>query len=148
VARARISETAARNEANLRRATSDLYYCVFHAICEALVEPLGIVPDNEAFKETYTNLYRQLEHGYAEKRCREAAQNELFPVELSRFAKLFVSLKNKRERADYHPLDQFRISVLKNDLETTETRITDFWRAPASRRAHFACFVGLRFRRE
>jgi hypothetical protein len=39
VAKARLAETAARNEANLRRATSDLYYVHFHALCEALVEP-------------------------------------------------------------------------------------------------------------
>ncbi|WP_129590305.1 hypothetical protein [Roseovarius nitratireducens] len=148
MARARIAETDARNEANLRRATSDLYYAMFHAVCEALVEPLGAIPDSEAFIETYTNLYRQLDHGYAEKRCRAVTQDKHFSLEIVRFSKLFITLKNKREKADYHPLEMFKFSVVKNDLETTETQLRAFWEAGSSERASFSCFVGLRFRRE
>ncbi|MBC7132188.1 MAG: hypothetical protein H5U16_03670 [Roseovarius sp.] len=148
VARARIAETDARNEANLRRATSDLYYSLFHAVCEALVEPLGAIPDSDAFIETYTSLYRQIDHGYAEKRCRAVAQDGHFSSTISRFAKHFITLKNKRERADYHPLEKFTLSVVKNDLETTEAQLSAFWEATPSERATFSCFVGLRSRRE
>lgn len=148
VARARIAETGIRNEANLRRATSDLYYSVFHAICEALVEPMGAIPDSEAFVETYTNLYRQLDHGYAEKRCRAVTQDKAFSHNIIQFAKLFITLKNKREKADYHPLETFQISVVRNDLETTETRLKEFWNAHPAERASFSCLVTLRSRRE
>ena len=149
VARARISDRSTRNEANLRRATSDLYYAVFHAICEALVEPIaGAASANRAFVETYTALYRQLNHGYAEKRCRTVAQGNTFPANIAQFAKLFITLKNKREDADYHPLQTFAVSIVRNDLETVETRLAAFWNADPAERAAFACFVGLRWNKD
>lgn len=145
VARARINEDKIRNEANLRRATSDLYYVVFHSLCEALVEPIAFSdPANEAYVKTYTQIYRQVRHNQAEKRCQAVAQGSDFSLEIKRFAKHFVTLKNKRELADYHPLETFSISVVKNDLATTETRLQAFWNADPKERAAFACHVGLK----
>lgn len=100
VAEARLSEDKVRNEANLRRATSDLYYAVFHAICEALVEPLGRHPENKAFIEAYTKIYRQLDHGHAEKRCKKVLEEKSFSKEIQGLAEIFTTLKNKRESAD------------------------------------------------
>lgn len=149
VARARISDVSTRNEANLRRATSDLYYVLFHAICEALVEPLaGADPANRAFIETYTRLYHQLNHGYAEKRCRSVAQGDTYSIDFARFAKLFITLKNKREDADYHPLQKFAVSIVKNDLETVETRLAAFRNTDPAERAAFACHVALRWSKD
>jgi hypothetical protein len=149
VARARISDASVRNEANLRRATSDLYYVVFHTICEALVEPIfRNDPANTAFVETYTKLYRQPSHGYAEKRCKSVAQSGDFASGISRFAKLFIELKNKRESADYDPLDKLSISIVRNDLEKVESRLQDFWKADPAERAAFACHVGLRWNKD
>lgn len=137
-----------RNEAALRRATSDLYYAVFHAICEAVTSQIGADVENPAFVETYKAMYRQLEHSQAEKRCKAVAKDERFSPEISRFAKLFVTLKNKREKADYDPLEQFSISAIRNDCGTAETRLRDFWSAPQEERVHFACYVALRRPRE
>ena len=144
VTRSRINEEKFRNEANLRRATSDLYFATFHAVCEALVEPMGGDPDNAAFKEIYTRVYRQVRHESLEKRCKSIAEGSDFSVDLRRFAKLVVTLKNKREAADYHPLEVFSVSIVKNDLATTETRLRDFWNAASGDRATFACSVGLK----
>ncbi len=144
VALARIGDPNLVSEANLRRATSDLYYAAFHAICEALVEPLGLHPDNAAFKEMYLNIYRQTEHGYAEKRCRIAAKSGDYSPEIARFSKIFVTLKNKREQADYHPLEQFRVSEIRNHCAMTQTRLASFWTSDPEERAAFACYVGLR----
>ena len=119
---------------------------MFHAVCEALGEPLGAIPDSEAFVKTYAALYRQLDHGQAEKRCRTVTQDKHFPCDIVRFAKLLITLKNKREKADYHPLETFQISVVRNDLETTKTRLRAFWEASPVERASFASYVGLRFR--
>lgn len=145
VARARISDSESRNEANLRRATSDLYYAVFHSICEALVEPLGLHPENPAFIETYTALYRQLDHSHAERKCRSLKDSGGFSHGIIRFSDTFILLKNKREAADYHPLEKFALSAITNDLDRTETHIENFWKVDAAERAAFACYVGLRF---
>jgi len=145
VAKARIAEQEkARNEANLRRATSDLYFAVFHAVCFTLVEHLGGDPSNTTFKELYERLYRQVRHDNVEKRCKQIAQGSEFPEPLRKFAKHCVTLKNKREAADYHPLETFAISVLRGDLEITETRLREFWNADPKERATFAFHVGLK----
>lgn len=144
VARARIGDRGLRSEANLRRATSDLYYTMFHALCEALVEPLAVRPDDPAFVEIYTHLYRQPNHGYAEQRCKSVAQGKSYSKEIKRFATHFVTMKNKRELADYHPLEKLDISVVRNDLELTETNYEHFWTTDSAERISFACHVGLR----
>lgn len=144
MADARISDTNVRNEGNLRRATSDLYYATFHAICEALVEPIGLMPESLAFKEMYVSLYRQVDHGSAEKRCKAVAQSKDFSPEISRFAKHFVTMKNKREMADYHPLEKFMLTVVTNDLRNTLLRMEQFWGSEREERAAFASLVGLR----
>ncbi len=146
VARNRLSGSF-HSEANLRRATSDLYYAVFHAVCEALVEPLGAAPASRAFKETYRSLYRGVDHGNAERVCREIIKERGLSQAITSFAKQFVSLKNKREDADYDPLQRFAVSTVKTDLATTETRLREFWAAPMTERSAFACMVALRRRR-
>ena len=143
VAIARINDSAERSEANLRRATSDLYYAMFHAMCEAVVEPFAVQPESEAFLEAYTRLYRQPEHGHIERRCKEISRSDEFTLELRRFAKHMVTMKNKRELADYHPLQKFMISVVRKDCEITETMLAAFWAAEPKQRAAFVYMVAI-----
>ena len=147
VARDRLSGSI-HSEANLRRATSDLYYAVFHAVSEALVEPLVGHTSGEPFKEAYVSIYRQLDHGLAEKRCKIVAQGKELPEEIRRFAKHMTSMKEKRVQADYHPLETMQVSVVKNDLQMTEARLKSFWEAPPGDRTAFAYFVGLKNQRD
>ena len=146
VARARLEDLGARSEANLRRATSDLYYALFHAICEAVVEPLGIDPESESARKVFLAMYRQMDHGTAEQKCRSVARSGDFPQPIAAFAKLFVTLKNRREQADYDPLATFPVSEVMNHLQNAETRIEGFWQADQGQRTTFACFVALRFK--
>lgn len=143
VAQARLDGSLHR-EANLRRATSDLYYAMFHAICEALVELFEVVPESEAYKSAMRSLYRTVEHGYVERRCRKIIEEGKFSSPLLDFAKQLVSLKNKREEADYDPLETFAIREVKKDLQITETRLAAFWAADPAERAAFAFILGLR----
>lgn len=132
------------SEANLRRATSDLYYAMFHAICEALVEPFGAVPDSPAYREAMRSLYRTVEHGHAERQCKKIIEEDLMPPAMLTFAKHFVGLRTKREEADYDPLQTWAVAKVRRNLEVTETRLSDFWTANPTERAAFAFMVGLR----
>ncbi len=113
-----------------------------------MVAPLGGDPSNGAFIEMYVAVYRQLDHGQAEKRCKAIARGDDFSANLRRFAKHFVTMKNKREAADYNPLEKFAVSVVRNDLETTETFLEKFWSADPQERTAFSCFIGLRWRKD
>ncbi len=143
VARTRL-DGRLHSEANLRRATSDLYYAMFHAICEALIEPFAASPESDAYKTAMRSLYRSVDHGHLERQCKVLIDEARSAPALLEFAKHFRSMKTKREEADYDPLEKFSVSRVKNDLEVTETRLRDFWAGPAAERAAFAFMVGLR----
>ncbi|MEO1324771.1 MAG: hypothetical protein AAFV59_17395 [Pseudomonadota bacterium] len=144
VAKARLDDNSCRNEAGLRRATSDLYYACFHSICEALVEPIGVIPDSIEFRKLYTKIYRQLDHGYAERRCNTVSKESLFDPSVSAFAKQFITMKTKREDADYDPLMKFSIKEVENHYTLTSARIERFWNCDSKIRSTFALYVGLR----
>tara|TARA_R110002073_G_scaffold144213_1_gene296240 strand:- start:208 stop:711 length:504 start_codon:yes stop_codon:yes gene_type:complete len=145
-AEARLKRPIECTEADLRRATSDLYYAMFHRACEALVEPIGADPDNVAFLETYRTLYRLPDHNYLEKRCREV-KDHAFSNSIGNFSRHIIVLKNKRQDADYDPLTKFAISAVENDLIQTRAALQGFNEADAVERARFAYFVSLRGRK-
>ena len=126
----------------MRRATSDLYYALFHRLSEALVEPLGADPENPLFIETYLTLYRLPDHAVLDKKCK-AALGQAFDVEVKRFAQSIVTMKNKRHDADYDPLKKFVISEVQNDLGIAAAALNGFDSIDAPQRARFAFFVAL-----
>lgn len=133
-------------EADLRRARSDLYYALFHAVCESLIEPLGSGVDTKAFRDTYTTLYRLPEHKHVENRCKEALKHE-FSNEIKAFSRLFIGMKNKRAQADYDPLAQVPRSSVTADLEQVRQVLSGFFKANPTERARFAYFVSVKGRK-
>jgi hypothetical protein len=126
----------------LRRATSDIYFALFHKVCETLVAAIGQDADNAAFRETYITLYRLPEHGLLEKRCKEAL-GQGFSIEVKKFAQHLITMKNKRHQADYDPLEKFAISDVENDLSLARSALTGFDKVVAAERARFAYFASL-----
>lgn len=141
-ARKRVAVPQACTEGDLRRATSDLYYSLFHRICEALVEPIGSDSTHPAFVDTFRTIYRLPDHALIERRCKDILSQD-FSNEVKRFAQHVISLKNKRQSADYDPLDRFAISDVRNDLDIAETALDGLDRATPQERTRFAFFVSL-----
>lgn len=131
----------------MRRATSDLYYVLFHRICETLVEPLGQDVENPAFRETYLTLYRLPDHGFIEKRCSEVLKQG-FDDRIKDFARQLISLKNKRHRADYDPLSKWSISEVENDLEAVTKIMSDYEMTDPAERVRFAYFISIKSNRK
>lgn len=141
-ARRRVAEPRQCTEADLRRATSDLYYALFHRVCEALVQPLGVSPGNQAFREIWTTLYRLPDHGLLVKRCKESMSHP-FSDHVKDFARFLPALKTKREDADYDPLGIFKISDVRNDIDQAAGLLARFDSVDTDERARFARFVAL-----
>lgn len=133
-------------EADLRRATSDLYYALFHSVCEAVVEPLGGDPDNPAFRETYRAIYRQADHQVLEKRCKEVLPGT-FSLPARHFAQRLLAMKSKRAVADYDPLEAFSISDVQGDATACEAVFAGYWAMPQTERSRLALFLTLDPRR-
>lgn len=144
-AKARIEDEVNRSEGNLRRAVSDLYYSAFHAVCEAFLEPVSGDIESDAYKGHYRELYRQLDHGYAERQCKDISQDQSYSEQVRNFARNFASLKNKRVLADYDPLERFSISATRNDYAKTKRVLQEFKTATLDQRARFARRVTLQF---
>ena len=127
----------------MRRATSDLYYAMFHTLCETLAGLVDTSHPTAIGKEAWLGLYRMPDHKQAEKRCADGRINE-FPDGIGNFARLFVTFKTKREDADYDGLARFAISQVRNDLIVVEACIADFHRVDPSLKQQFALFAALR----
>lgn len=142
-ARQRCETKPSITEADLRRATSDCYYSLFHCICEALVEVIGADPEIAAARDTFETLYRLPDHEFADKRCREISKHD-FCEEVQNFSKHFSAMRNKRRQADYEPLSRFSRSNVLNDIERTQAVVSAFRAADQQQRIRFAFFVSLK----
>lgn len=84
-------------QANLRRAVSTAYFAVFHALARMAADLLigGIGEPG------WHRTYRALEHGSAKNACLNKKAMQEFPLEIKKFANMFVGLQDERHEADY-----------------------------------------------
>lgn len=142
-ARKRLSDKKARTESDLRRATSDLYFSLFHRVCGTLVEHLHPNPDNLPEVDAWRRLYRVPDHKFVEKQCRDA-RVQRYPHGIRLFANQLISLKTKREDADYDPLVQFEITQVRSDIDIVSSAHEQFDTCRANLRASFCVFVSIK----
>lgn len=110
------------------------------------MEPIGANPESPAFIETYRVLYRIPEHTFLEKRCRDIKSHS-FCEEIETFSHQIVVMRNKREAADYDPLQKFAISVVENDVQAVSAALSGFEIADPVEKNRFAYFVSLKGRK-
>lgn len=146
-AKKRLGERTGRTEADLRRAVSDLYYALFHVLCETLAALVDADSDRAASKEAWLSLYRLPDHDFVAKRCRDGRIHD-YPEAVRRFAAQFVTFKAKREDADYDVSKQFVHSQVANDIGIVETTIRGFNAVSTQHRQNFAVFVSVKSRRQ
>lgn len=99
-ARARIDGEGARpSQTALRRAVSDSYYAVFHAVCYLTAD--GLVGWNTPW-ESFEPIYRSLDHQDAKKRFATPEVAGL-GAEVRRIGEILRDLIKERHTADYDP---------------------------------------------
>lgn len=86
--------------ADLKRATSTLYYALFHALAHQCANTL--IGQKHRQSEPWVRVYRALEHGKARSEFKRIALVKDFAA-LSQIAKLFIDLQDLRHHADYDP---------------------------------------------
>lgn len=132
-------------QANLLRATSTAYYALFHTLSRCCADLLIGGVNSERSKHAWHQVYRALEHTNA-KRCCQHKDIEKFPREIQDFAAMFVTMQEKRHRADYDPIEKNYKSAVMIDLRNVEKVIGDFSKVPAKDRRAFAAYVLLKKR--
>ena len=134
----------ALSEPQLRRAISDMYFGMFHVICETLASKV-LADDIAATKEAWLRLYRLPDHGTVAKACDDGRVSE-FPREIGQFAAQYKALKTKREDADYNGAAQFKSSEVRTTLQLVNSAVQAFNMCDPDKKYAFAVFVALKRR--
>ncbi len=128
-------------QANLLRATSTIYYAVFHTLARCSADVLIGGTGAERSGRAWNQVYRALEHSAAKKRCQNSDIISKFPAEIQDFANLFAAMQSKRHLADYDPATKLDKSTVVTDLLAAEKVIEDFLAAPIKDRRTFSAYV-------
>ena len=142
-AKGRIAEPTRITETDLRRAYSDLYYALFHKLCDTVASAVPMRPDFAPSREVYTALYRSVDHGTIERQCRDRKIDRFGPA-MTKFAQQFIAFKDVRELADYDPLAKFEISSVRTAIQIAESVLAEFDGCGESERRSFAFYVAVR----
>lgn len=141
------SGRGAPRQADLRRAISNAYYAVFHAIVtEGADEFVG---RTQRQTPRYALVYRSVDHRSLRRLCKEVAQKKLsdnfskyeppsgFGRELKGLATAVVDLQEKRHLADYDPLFRAGTSEAVSALVTARTALASLRNTSRPRRKTF-----------
>lgn len=95
------ARTSSPRQAFLRRAASTAYYAVFQKLAERCASTFVTYSGSDW--ETYTLVYRGLDHSSARKIFESRSIESAFGVDIARLAGSFVELQQARTSADYLP---------------------------------------------
>lgn len=136
-----VGGSGASSQANLRRATSTVYYTQFHHLAKAgadlFVGATKAVRSRGAWRQTY----RALEHRSAKAACADKKLLELFPQAIADYAFAFLTMQEKRHAADYDPYTRLTKSEVRSDIELVRQVIAEFDASAVKDRRAFIALV-------
>jgi uncharacterized protein (UPF0332 family) len=128
-------------QSNLHRATSTAYYAMFHTLARCAADLLIGGPGFQRSAEAWLQAYRAVEHGTAKNACLNGDKISPFPKKIQDFASMFVTMQEKRHKADYDPSARTRKSQVSSDIDLVETAIREFETVPPKDRRAFAALL-------
>ena len=130
---------------HIRRAVSNAYYAMFHALAASNADVLVGTPQDAVSEEAWTRVYRGLDHGRARRELRQL-QGGLSKAAQD-FAGLFDSLQESRHRADYDPSAAFTAQQTALLLEIAKYACAGYLQADRRERAIIAALTTVEQRR-
>ena len=124
-------------QADLRRAISTAYYALFHCLAAAAAD---LLTGSDRSPEWH-QVYRALEHGKAKRACRQQRALRAFPMEIRRFAEMFVDLQEARHEADYALEGEYSKPDVLAIINRAGDAINEFEQAGVRHRRGFAVHV-------
>ncbi len=137
----------APRQADLRRAISNAYYAVFHAVVTQAAD--DFVGRTHRARPRYALVYRSIDHKSLRKLCEDVKKPTLpatystysprggFGADLIALATAVVDLQEKRHFADYDPLFRVRMSDAVLAVATGRTALFRFRNANRTSRKAF-----------
>jgi len=128
-------------QSNLRRASSTVYYALFHCLAKSCADLLVGGAGAARSKHAWRQVYRALEHNRAKNACNNQATLKQFPKEIEDFGNTFVISQDRRHKADYDPSAKFYKEAVQADIDEAKNVIIRFTVADIKDRRAFAAFV-------
>ena len=144
IASARIlvqAEPKRPTQATLRRAVSTAYYAMFHCLARTCADLLVGGESADRSKHAWRQVYRAVEHNATKSACKDRTVIVHFPKEIEDFSNSFISMQEKRHKADYDPTLSLTKSEVAHDISFAEQAIKDFYSAPTKDRKAFCAFI-------
>ena len=129
---------------DIRRAISNTYYALFHALAASNADALIGPATNPMAATAWTRVYRGLEHRTAERELRRH-RNEL-SQEAQDFSDNFSFLQTRRHSADYDPRAVFTTQQTSVGLAVAEYVCGNFLRIDRTERTYIATITLIRGR--
>jgi uncharacterized protein (UPF0332 family) len=141
----------AARQVDLRRAISNAYYALFHAVTAEVVDDFV----GSSYRQTprYSLVYRSVKHRALQELCEDIAKPTLprrysrfapeggFGADLKLFATTLVALQNHRHLADYDPLFRATRSNAADIVKRGREALARFRRADEKLRKDFLALV-------
>jgi len=137
----------APRQADLRRAISNAYYAVFHAILAQAADDL--IGSTHRSSSRYALIYRSVDHRSLRNLCEDVVKPKLparyakyalregFGLDLVALAIAVIELQEKRYLADYDPLYRVGMSDTKSVIATSRRALIRFKSADRALRGTF-----------
>jgi hypothetical protein len=141
----------APRQADLRRAISNAYYAIFHAIATQAADEL--VGGRHRATPQYALVYRSIDHTSLRRFCDDLTKQNLpakyikyvprggFGPDLSALATAVVDLQEKRHLADYDPLFRVKMSDAALAVATSRTALASLGNVSRAARKAFLLLI-------
>lgn len=129
---------------HIRRAISNAYYALFHALSLGNAAALIGTPTDSVSASAWSRVYRALDHGTA-RRALQRYRQELSP-QAQTFVDTFSDLQQLRHSADYDHAAVLTSHQASIRLQQAQTAILDYLQVDAGERAYIATITLARSR--
>lgn len=127
---------------HIRRAISNAYYALFHALAESNAAALIGTPSDATSTAAWSRVYRGLDHVRAHREL-QRHQRE-FSVQAQDFAETFSNMQGLRHLADYDHAAGFTGQEATAYLDRAEAEISDYTQTATSERVYIATLTLMR----
>ncbi|MCY3692134.1 MAG: hypothetical protein OXI54_07800 [Chloroflexota bacterium] len=127
---------------HVRRAVSNIYYALFHALAESNASALIGSPHDALTAIAWSRVYRGLDHTTARRELLRHRQE--FSVQARDFADAFADMQQFRHTADYDHNAVIPINQVSARLDDTEGTILNYLQAALSERIYIATLTLIR----
>ena len=132
----------AATDEHVRRAVSNGYYALFHALAASNANVLIGSPNDTATAAAWSRVYRGLDHTTARRELQRHRQE--FSVQAQDFADTFSNMQELRHSADYNHSAAISINQASVALDRAEAAIIGYLQAALSERVHIATLTLIR----